>query len=153
MYDLLLKGGTVLDPSSRLDGAMDVAVEQGVIARIAPRIARDGGRAHHRRAGQDVTPGLIDLHAHVFEGVNRTGVNPDLGGVLRGRHHHRGRGQRGRGHVRRAFRATSCPSCHTEIIPFLHICQTGLATMPDIIAESSINLDDTLRVVDRAQGA
>ena len=37
------------------------------------------------------------------------------------------------------------PQCHTEIIPFLHICQTGLATNPDIIAESSIDLDGTLR--------
>ncbi len=34
--------------------------------------------------GKLVTPGLIDLHAHVFEGVNRTGVNPDLGGVCAG---------------------------------------------------------------------
>jgi hypothetical protein len=40
------------------------------------------------------------------------------------------------------------PQCHTEIIPFLHICQTGLATNPDIIAESSIDLDGTLRVTD-----
>ena len=39
MYDLLLKGGTVLDPGSTLDGAMDVAVERGAIARIAPQIA------------------------------------------------------------------------------------------------------------------
>ena len=44
------------------------------------------------------------------------------------------------------------PHCHTEIIPFLHICQTGLATMPDIVAESSINLDDTLDVLNRHQG-
>src|SRR5207245_10384383 len=44
------------------------------------------------------------------------------------------------------------PTCQTEIIPFLHICQTGLATMPDIIAESSINLDDTLRVADQHKG-
>ena len=34
--------------------------------------------------GKLVTPGLIDLHAHVFEGFNRTGVNPDLGGVYSG---------------------------------------------------------------------
>jgi dihydroorotase len=41
------------------------------------------------------------------------------------------------------------PECHSEIIPFLHICQTGLSTIPDIIAEGSIDLDGTLRVVDR----
>ncbi|MGH2585514.1 MAG: amidohydrolase family protein, partial [Dehalococcoidia bacterium] len=44
------------------------------------------------------------------------------------------------------------PSCHTEVIPFLHICRTGLATNPDIIAANSIDLDDTLRVVDRHKG-
>ena len=81
MYDLLLKGGTVLDPSSRLDGAMDVAVEQGAIARIAPQIAETEAARTIDVRGKTVTPGLIDLHAHVFEGFNRTGVNPDLGGV------------------------------------------------------------------------
>ena len=44
------------------------------------------------------------------------------------------------------------PQCHTEIIPFLHICQTGLATSPDIIAEGSIDLDGTLRVADQYKG-
>jgi dihydroorotase len=44
------------------------------------------------------------------------------------------------------------PQCHTEIIPFLHICQTGLATNPDIIAESSIDIDSTLRVADQYKG-
>jgi dihydroorotase len=44
------------------------------------------------------------------------------------------------------------PNCYTEIIPFLHICQTGLATSPDIIAESSIDLDDTLRVAQEHKG-
>src|SRR5262249_40245400 len=39
-----------------------------------------------------------------------------------------------------------------EVIPFLHICQTGLATNPDIIAESSIDLDDTLRVASEHRG-
>ena len=44
------------------------------------------------------------------------------------------------------------PHCHTEIIPFLHICQTGLATIPDIIAEGSIDFDGTLRVANRYKG-
>ena len=38
MYDLVLKGGTVVDPSTGLDGVQDVAVQGGVIARIAPDI-------------------------------------------------------------------------------------------------------------------
>ncbi len=114
-----------------------------LIARIAPDIAATEAARTIDAGGRIVTPGLIDLHAHVFEGVDRMGVNPDLGGVLRRRHHHRGRGQRGGGHLRRPSRATSFPQCHTEVIPFLHICQTGLATMPDIIAGAAASTSTT----------
>ena len=151
MYDLLLKGGTVLDPSSKLDGAMDVAVEKGAIARIAPQIAETEAARTIDVRGKIVTPGLIDLHAHVFEGFNRTGVNPDLGGVYAGVTTIVDAGSAGAATFA-GFPRHILPSCHTEIIPFLHICQTGLATMPDIIAESSINLDDTLKVVDQHKG-
>ena len=151
MYDLVLKGGTVVDPSSGLDGIMDVAVEQGLIARIAPGIpATEAARAIEVR-GKIVTPGLIDLHAHVFEGVNRTGVNPDLGGVYSGVTTIVDAGSSGSATFG-AFPRHILPHCHTEIVPFLHICQTGLATMPDIIAESSITLDDTVEVASRHAG-
>ena len=148
MYDLLLKGGTVLDPSTRLDGAQDVAVENGTIARIAPQIAESEAARTIDVKGKVVTPGLIDLHAHVFEGFNRTGVNPDLGGVYAGVTTIVDAGSAGAATFA-GFPRHILPNCHTEVIPFLHICQTGLATMPDIIAESSINLDDTLKVVDQ----
>ena len=84
MYDLVLKGGRVVDPSSGLDGVLDVAVENGKIARVAAGIAPAETTRMIEVGGRIVTPGLIDLHAHVFEGVNRTGVNPDLGGVYSG---------------------------------------------------------------------
>ncbi len=137
MHDLLLRGGTVVDPSSGLDGISDIAVQDGVIARIATDIPSAEATRTIEVAGKIVTPGLIDLHAHVFEGFNRSGVHPDLGGVHAG--------------VTTIVDAGSA-RCHTEVIPFLHICQTGLATLPDIIAESSINLEDTLRVADQYKG-
>jgi dihydroorotase len=151
MYDLLLKGGTVLDPSSRLDGAMDVAVEKGAIARVAPQIAETEAARTIDVRGKTVTPGLIDLHAHVFEGFNRTGVNPDLGGVYAGVTTIVDAGSAGSATFG-GFPRHILPHCHTEVIPFLHICATGLATLPDIIAESSVNLDDTLKVVDQHRG-
>src|SRR3989475_12821158 len=151
MYDLLLKGGKVVDPSSGLDGIQDVAVQDGRIARIAPTIAMTEATRTIDVAGKIVTPGLIDVHAHVFEGVNRTGVNPDLAGVYAGVTTIVDAGSAGSATFA-AFPRHVIPSCQTEIIPFLHICQTGLATMPDIIAESSINLDDTLRVADQHKG-
>ncbi|HYB42116.1 MAG TPA: amidohydrolase family protein [Candidatus Methylomirabilis sp.] len=98
-----------------------------------------------------VTPGLIDLHAHVFEGFSRMGVHPDQGGVHAGVTTIVDAGSAGAATFG-GFPRHIIPNCHTEIIPFLHICQTGLATMPDIIAESSINLDDTLRVAAQHKG-
>src|SRR2546430_13617866 len=84
MYDLLLKGGDVVDPSSGLNGPSDVAVQAGAIARIAPNIPSVEAARTIDVTGKVVAPGLIDVHAHVFEGVNRTGVNPDLAGVYAG---------------------------------------------------------------------
>jgi len=151
MYDLVLKGGTVIDPSAGLDGRQDIAVQGGVIARIAPDIASTEATRTIDVTGKTVTPGIIDLHAHVFEGVNSTGVNPDLGGVYAGVTTIVDAGSAGAATFG-AFPRHVIPNCHTEIIPFLHICQTGLATNPDIIAEASVNLDDTLRVADRYKG-
>jgi dihydroorotase len=151
MYDLLLKGGTVVDPSTGLEGTHDVAVHGGVIARIAPDIGSAEATRTIDVAGKIVAPGLIDLHAHVFDGCNRTGVHPDLGGVYAGVTTIVDAGSAGAATFG-GFPRHVIPNCHTEVIPFLHICQTGLATNPDIIAESSINLDDTLRVADQYKG-
>ena len=120
MYDLLLKGGTVLDPAGGLDGALDVAVQSGAIARVAAGIAEtEAARAIDVR-GKIVTPGLIDLHAHVFEGFNRTGVNPDLGGVYAGVTTIVDAGSAGAATFG-GFPRHILPHCHTEVIPFLHI--------------------------------
>jgi dihydroorotase len=151
MYDLILKGGTVVDPSSGLDGVLDIAVEHGRIARIAPAIAPLEAVRVVDVTGRIVTPGLIDCHAHVFEGVSRTGVNPDLAGVNAGVTTLVDAGSAGAATFG-AFPLHILPRCHTEIIPFLHICQTGLATLPDIIAESSVNVDDTVRVATEHAG-
>jgi len=151
MYDLLLKGGTVVDPSVGLNGVHDIAVQDGTIARIAPTIPRQEATRVLEVAGKIVTPGLIDLHAHVFEGFNSTGVHPDLGGVYAGVTTIVDAGSSGCATFA-GFPRHIIPHCKTEIIPFLHICQTGLATNPDIIAESSINLEGTLRVADQYKG-
>jgi dihydroorotase len=151
MYELVLKGGRVVDPSTGLDGVLDIAVEQGAIARIAPDIAPTEATRVIEVAGKIVTPGLIDLHAHVLDGVNRTAVNPDLGGVLAGVTTIVDAGSSGSATFG-AFPRHIIPRCHTEIVPFLHICQTGLATRPDIIAESSVSMADTVRVASEHRG-
>ena len=63
---LLLKGGRVIDPASKLDGAMDVLVENGVITGVAPKIEREGAKVLNLE-GLWVLPGLIDIHVHFRE--------------------------------------------------------------------------------------
>src|SRR5262249_34090859 len=75
-YDLLIKGGHVLDPGQGLDATLDIAVSGGKIAKIAADIpAQDAARVLEMRgAGRRVVPGLIDLHTHVANGAITSGV-------------------------------------------------------------------------------
>jgi dihydroorotase len=151
MYDLLLKGGTAVDPSQGLEGVQDIAVRDGTIARIAPAIATDDAVRVIDVSGKTVTPGLIDAHAHVFDGVNRTGMDPDLAGVRSGVTTLVDAGSSGAATFG-AFPRHIIPNAHTEIVPFLHICNTGLATVPDVIAEGSIDLEATGQTLDKYRG-
>lgn len=65
-YDLLIRGGHVLDPGNGINGVMDVALAGGKIARVATGIAPGEAKKVIEAKGLYVTPGLIDLHAHVF---------------------------------------------------------------------------------------
>lgn len=66
VYDLLLKGGHVIDPKNNIDRVMDIAVAQGKIARVAANLAAADAIKTVDVAGLYVTPGLIDLHVHVY---------------------------------------------------------------------------------------
>src|SRR5206468_1003955 len=66
------------------DGVLDIAVQNALIARIAPEIAPAEATRTIEVRDKLVTPGLLDLHAHIFEGVNRTGVHPHRPGVHAG---------------------------------------------------------------------
>ena len=67
-YDLLLKGGHVIDPANLLDDRRDVAVKGGKIAAVDRDIPASGARQVVDVTGLYVTPGLIDIHVHVGHG-------------------------------------------------------------------------------------
>jgi dihydroorotase len=73
-YDLLLKGGHVIDPRNKIDRAMDVAVKDGKIAAVAASIPADQAKQTVDTAGLYVTPGLIDIHVHVYAGTGMRGA-------------------------------------------------------------------------------
>jgi dihydroorotase len=67
-YDLLLQGGHLVDPRNNVNGIRDVAISAGKIAAIAPKIAGDAAITVDA-SGLFVTPGLVDIHAHVYAGT------------------------------------------------------------------------------------
>jgi dihydroorotase len=84
-YDLLIKGGHVIDPANAIDGSMDVAVKDGKISKVAANIPATSAKKVVDAKGLYVTPGLIDMHVHVFQGNDlgayiadgQTSVPPD----------------------------------------------------------------------------
>jgi dihydroorotase len=70
IYNIVIKGGYVIDPKNNIDEVMDVAVKDGKIALIAKTIEEKDGIQVVNARGLYVTPGLIDIHVHVFNGPN-----------------------------------------------------------------------------------
>jgi dihydroorotase len=84
-YDLLLKGGRVIDPAAAIDAVSDVAVRDGRIAAVRAGIPAASASEVVNVANALVLPGMIDSHAHVFEHMaGRFGLNPDVVGVRSG---------------------------------------------------------------------
>ena len=76
MYDLLLKGGRLIDPSSGKDETTDIAFTDGKVAAIDSALDVAEAKQVRDVAGLVVTPGLIDLHTHVYWGGTSIGIDP-----------------------------------------------------------------------------
>jgi dihydroorotase len=76
-YDLLLSGGTVLNPATGLRQALDVGVKDGRVAALKANLPRAEAKRVIEVPGCYVTPGLIDFHVHSFWGVNPYGCDLD----------------------------------------------------------------------------
>ena len=81
-YDVVLRGGRVIDPAEGLDATLDVGVRAGRIEMVAPSLRPDQAREIIDVRGRIVLPGMIDTHAHVYTYVTgRFGLQADMVGV------------------------------------------------------------------------
>jgi len=76
-YDLLLKGGTVIDAAQDLNAVRDVAIADGVIAAVESDIPERAATQTVSVKNRYITPGLIDIHTHVYYGVTTWGIRAD----------------------------------------------------------------------------
>ena len=77
MYDLLLKDGEVIDPAQDIHRVMDVAIGDGKVISLREEIPESGAEKVINVADKVVTPGLVDLHTHVYWGGTMVGVKAD----------------------------------------------------------------------------
>ncbi len=131
--DLLLKGGHVIDPKNNLDGKMDIAVRDGKIHSVAINIPANTAKKVVDISGLYVTPGLIDMHVHVFEGNDpgsyiangHTSVSPDAFSFRSGVTTMVDAGSSGWRNFRQ-FKEQTIDRSQTRILALLNIAGTGM---------------------------
>ncbi len=136
-YDLLLKGGHVIDPANGIDRVMDVAVTGDRIARVAESIPSERAGKTVDVAGLYVTPGLVDIHTHVFVGQRASTLFPDDTSLIAGTTTVVDAGTSG-WRTFDEFKHTIIDKSRTRVLAFLNIVGHG---MSDNEADEN-NLDD-----------
>src|SRR3954464_15496847 len=76
-FDLILRGGRVVDPSQKLDAVTDVGFAGGKVAMVGKELKADPATDVRDVSGTIVTPGLIDLHTHVYWGGTSLGIDAE----------------------------------------------------------------------------
>jgi dihydroorotase len=126
-YDLLVRGGRVIDPVSSRSALLDVAIRGGRIARVAPSLPREDAREVLDATGCIVTPGLVDGHVHVYDGVAPIGIPPDANCIAKGVTTALDAGSAG-GHTFPGFREYVIARAETRIYALLNISVAGQST-------------------------
>jgi dihydroorotase len=124
-YDLLIKSGKVVDPSQNLEAVRDVAIANGKIARVESNIPAAQARQVISVKDKIVTPGLIDLHTHVFPYVGPYGIEADPYCVRRGVTSVIDAGTSG-AFTFPAFRRYNIEGAATRIRALLHVVAIGM---------------------------
>ena len=124
-YDLLLRGGTVVDPAAGLHAVKDVAVSDGKVASIIDPTTECQANEIVDVRGLLVVPGLIDMHVHVFPGVSHFGVDPDSTCLARGVTTAVDFGTAG-GLIFDGFRQLVIDRAETRLFALMHIAGQGL---------------------------
>ena len=127
-YDLVLRGARVLDPAQHIDGLSDVAVTGGRIVALAENIAGSGRREIHL-TGKLLTPGWIDIHAHLYPGSTTWGIRADAHYLSTGVTTAVDAGSAGWANLQGYLDFVVAPA-RTRFLSFVHVCGIGLTYGP-----------------------
>ena len=140
-YDLVLKGGHVVDPSQGIDKVQDIAFTDGKVAKISDDISGSDGNDVRDVSKSYVVPGLIDLHTHVYWGGTSLGIDADDFCRHNGVTTAVDTGSAGPGNFA-GFRKHVIDKSDARILAYLHVSHAGVYAFSDrVMVGESKNLD------------
>ena len=128
-FDLVIKGGDVLDPSQKLRGRRDIGIRYGIVESVEADIPADRALRVLNASGKLVTPGLIDLHAHVYPYGSAIGIPADELAQFQATTTLVSAGDAGANNLP-AFRRHIVAQTRSRLYAFVHIANIGLAGFP-----------------------
>jgi dihydroorotase len=128
-FDLVVKGGELLDPSQTLRGKRDIGIRNAVIAAVEAEIPAERAKQVLDVGGKLVFPGLVDLHAHVYHQGSALGLPADELVPYSGTTTYVSAGDAGHNSFS-AFKHYIIAQARSRIYAFLHISSIGLTGFP-----------------------
>ena len=145
MYDILIRGGHVLDPLHNVDGSLDVAIEGGHVVRTGADLDVMAARQVLDASGMLVVPGLIDMHVHVHWGVSHYGIDADASCLAHGVTTAVDAGSAG-AYTYPSLKRWIIDASQTELYAFLNIAYPGMIGDQIGELEDERNLDEALAI-------
>src|SRR5580692_10295731 len=152
-FDLVLRGGRVIDPSQKLDAVTDIAFAAGKVVMVGNELRADPGTELRDVSGYIVTPGLIDLHTHVYWGGTSLGIDAEEFCRTSGVTTAVDTGSAGPGNFH-GFRKHVIERSQVRILAYLHVSFAGIYAFSNkiMVGESEeIRLMAPLEAVEVAQ--
>ncbi|HZO88580.1 MAG TPA: amidohydrolase/deacetylase family metallohydrolase [Chthonomonadaceae bacterium] len=148
-YDLILRGGRILDPAQNRDERCDVALAEGRVAAVAPELPPGQAARELDCVGKLVTPGLIDLHGHAYWGGTMLGILPDPLCNHTGVTTFVDAGSAGADNFL-GLRHFILEPARVRVLPFLHICSIGLVNqgVGELLDNRYASIEKVVRTVE-----
>ena len=149
-YDLILKGGHVVDPSQGINKVQDIAFENGKVAKLDDDLSSSDAKEIKDVSKSFVVPGLIDLHTHVYWGGTSLGIDADDFCRHNGVTTAVDTGSAGPGNFA-GFRKHVIEKSDVRILAYLHVSHAGVYAFSDrvMVGESkNLNLMDPITAVE-----